>query len=268
MRAYSDKKDVQKKAYYTDRYWVAPTVPREKVENDEVFAADLAAIEAKFTVLDSYIEVEQLVVIINPDDNFGVIKLMKEELQFEQLSEMAAIDWIARSNEFEIVVQMLSMAKRKRVRVKYTIAKDQAVESLNPLYRSADWAEREMYDMHGVIVNNHPYMKRILMPDDWQDHPLLKTYPLHGDEAAQWYEVDKIFGKEARDIIGPEIRDAAAIDRYDTERFSRLGHEVPYGADISNGEPDTPLAYQEDDGVFLIRKVHEDDSVTITDRDR
>ena len=268
MRAYSDKKDAQKKAYYTDRYWVAPTIPREKVENDAVFAADLEAIKAKFTVLDAYIEVEQLVVIINPDDNFGVIKLMKEELQFEQLSEMAAIDWLARSNEFEIVVMMLSMAKRKRVRVKYTIAKDQAVESLNPLYRSADWAEREMYDMHGVKINNHPFMKRILMPDDWQGHPLLKSYPLHGDEAAQWYEVDKIFGKEARDIIGPEIRDAAAIDRYDTERFSRLGHEVPYGADISNGEPDTPLAYQEDDGVFLIRKVHEDDSVVITDRDR
>ena len=268
MRAYSDKKDVQKKAYYTDRYWVAPTVPRQKVESDEVFAADLAAIEAKFTVLDSYIEVEQLVVIINPDDNFGVIKLMKEELQFEQLSEMAAIDWLARSNEFEIVVMMLSMAKRKRVRVKYTIAKDQAVESLNPLYRSADWAEREMYDMHGVIVNNHPFMKRILMPDDWQGHPLLKSYPLHGDEAAQWYEVDKIFGKEARDIIGPEIRDAAAVDRYDTERFSRLGHEVPYGTDISEGEPDTPLAYQEEGGVFLIKKFHEDDSVVITDRDR
>ena len=241
MRAYSDKKDVQKKAYYTDRYWVAPTVPRQKVESDEVYAADLKAIEAKFTVLESYIEVGQLVIVINPDDNFGVIKLMKEELQFEQLSEMAAIDWLARSNEFEIVVMMLSMAKRKRVRVKYTIAKDQAVESLNPLYRSADWAEREMYDMHGVIVNNHPFMKRILMPDDWQGHPLLKTYPLQGDEAAQWYEVDKIFGKEARDIIGPEIRDSAAIDRYDTERFSRLGHEVPYGTDISEGEPDTPL---------------------------
>ena len=67
------------------------------------------------------------------------------------------------------------------------------------------------------------------MPDDWYDHPLKKTYPLQGDEAASWYEVDKIFGKEARDVIGPEQRDPAAIDRYDTTRFARLGHEVPFG---------------------------------------
>lgn len=68
-------------------------------------------------------------------------------------------------------------------------------------------------------------MKRILMPDDWEGFPLRKTYPLQGDEFAQWYEVDKLFGKEARDIIGPEIRDSARVDRYDTERFARLGHE-------------------------------------------
>jgi NADH-quinone oxidoreductase subunit C len=69
------------------------------------------------------------------------------------------------------------------------------------------------------------------MHDDWEGHPLLKTYPLHGDEFASWYEVDKIFGKEAREAIGPENRDPAKIDRYDTKRFSRVGREVPFGAD-------------------------------------
>jgi NADH-quinone oxidoreductase subunit C len=90
------------------------------------------------------------------------------------------------------------------------------------------------------------------MPDDWQGHPLLKTYPLQGDEAAQWYEVDKIFGKEARDIIGPEERDDAAIDRYDTTRFARLGHEVPFGTPLSaETETETPIEYQEKGGVSL-----------------
>ncbi|MBD3799257.1 MAG: NADH-quinone oxidoreductase subunit C, partial [Epsilonproteobacteria bacterium] len=98
--------------------------------------------------------------------------------------------------------------------------------------------------------------------------PLRKTYPLQGDEFAQWYEVDKIFGKEARDIIGPENRDPARVDRYDTERFARLGHEVPRGTDISQGEPKTPLCYQESDGVFLIEKFDAEKSVVITDRDR
>ena len=97
----------------------------------------------------------------------------------------------------------------------------------------ANFAEREMYEMFGIYVNNHSYLKRILMPDDWEGHPLLKTYPLQGDEHAQWYEVDKIFGKEYRDIIGPELRDPARVDRYDTQRFARVGKEVPFGADPS-----------------------------------
>ena len=160
------------------------------------------------------------------------------------------------------------MSKRKRVRIKCFIEKDQAVESLNPLYRSADWAEREMYDMLGIKVNNHPYMKRILMPDDWVGHPLLKTYPLQGDEAASWYEVDRIYGKEARDIIGPENREPAKVNRYDTERFGRLGHEVSRGEEFKEDQAATPLGYQEEGGVFAVSKFQEDDAVVITDRKR
>ena len=111
-------------------------------------------------------------------------------------------------------------------------------------------------------------MKRLLMPDDWEGFPLRKTYPLQGDEFAAWYEVDKIFGKENRDLIGPEIRDDARVDRLDTERFARIGHEVPYGADISKGEPDTPIRYQEEGGVFLIKRLDASKSKIITDRDR
>ncbi len=55
-----------------------------------------------------------------------------------------------------------------------------AIESPVPLYKAANFAEREMFDMFGIKVNNHPFLKRIIMPDDWEGHPLLKTYPLHG----------------------------------------------------------------------------------------
>ena len=271
MRRYTDKKDVQKKAYYTDRYWVAPQVPKSPVESDEVFAAALEAVKAKFEVLDAFIQVEQLVICINPDDNYGVLELLKDECGYTQLSEMSAVDWIAKQGQFEVFYQILNMDKAKRIRVKCFVDQDLAVESVNNLYRSADWAEREAYDMFGLKINNHPFMKRIMMPDDWEGHPLLKTYPLHGDEFAQWYEVDKIYGKEARDIIGPEIRDAAMVDRYDTTRFARLGHEVPFGAepkDSKGQKPTTPLAYQEEEGVFMIEKFDEEKSVVISDRDR
>lgn len=268
MRAYTPKDDVQAKPYYTDRYYVAPQVPKQKVESDAVFAADLAAIKAKFEVSDAYIQVGQMVVYIKAQDNFGVLQLARDELEYTQLSEMSAIDWLAKNNTFEIFYQMLSMNKRKRIRIKMVINKGQAVNSVEKLFRSADWSEREMFDMFGIEANGHPFMKRILMPYDWQGHPLLKTYPLEGDEFAAWYEVDKIYGKEARDIIGPELRDTAKVDRYDSERFSRLGFEVPKGTKIKGNEPRTKENYQEDGGVFMVKKFDKESSTIVNDPQR
>lgn len=268
MRKYTPKDDVQAKAYYTDRFYVAPQVPKTDVAEDEVFAADLEAIKAKFEVIDAYIQVGQMVVYIKPEDNFGVLQLMRDELSYTQLSELSAIDWIAKDDTFEIFYQMLSMSKRKRIRIKMFIKNGQAVNSVEKLFRSADWSEREMFDMFGIEANGHPFMKRILMPYDWEGYPLLKTYPLEGDEFAAWYEVDKIYGKEARDIIGPELRDTARVDRYDSERFARLGHEVPKGTEITGDEAKITQEYQEDGGVFLIKKLDKESSVVVDDPQR
>ena len=268
MRAYTPKDNVQKKSYYTDRFYVSPQVPKQEVESDEVFASDLKAISSKFKVSEAFIQVEQMIVYINAKDIYGVLEFMRDELEYTQLSELSAIDWLAKDNSFEIFYQMLSMNKRKRIRIKYFIDNGQAVNSVEKLFRSADWAEREMFDMFGIEANGHPFMKRILLPYDWQGNPLLKTYPLQGDEFAAWYEVDKIYGKEAREEIGPEIRDTSTIDRYDSERFSRLGHEVPKGTKITGDEPKNVDSYQEEGGVMLIKKFDKETSVIIDDPQR
>ena len=268
MRAYTPKDNVQKKAYYTDRFYVSPQVPKQDVASDEVFANDLASIKAKFEVNEAFIQVEQMVVYIKAEDNYAVLELLRDELEYTQLTEMSAIDWLAKDNTFEVFYQMLSMNKRKRIRIKMVIQNGQAVNSVEKLFRSADWSEREMFDMFGIEANNHPFMKRILLPYDWQGHPLLKTYPLQGDEFAAWYEVDKIYGKEAREEIGPEIRDTARVDRYDSERFSRLGHEVPKGTEVTGDEPKTEQLYQESNGVFLVKKLDKKSSVVIDDPQR
>jgi len=268
MRAYTPKDNVQAKAYYTDRYYVSPQVSKEEVSTDAVFESDLAAISAKFEVKESYLQKGQMVVYINANDIYGVLELMRDELEYTQLSEMSAIDWLAKDDTFEIFYQMLSMSKRKRIRVKYFIKNGEAVDSVEKLFRSADWSEREMYDIFGIEANNHPFMKRILMPYDWQGHPLLKTYPLEGDEFAAWYEVDKIYGKEARDIIGPELRDTSRVDRYDSERFALLGHEVPKGTKITDEKIPTEQSYQEDGGVFMVSKFDKKTSKIIDDPQR
>jgi NADH-quinone oxidoreductase subunit C len=200
-------------------------------------------------VKESYIEVGQLVVHIEAKQNIEALQVLKEQCGYTQCSEQSAVDYLAQEGEFELFYQLLNVTEAKRVRVVCRIKEGETIESATPLFKSANFAERELYDMFGIRVNNHPYHKRILMPDDWEGHPLLKTYPLEGDEFASWYEVDKIFGKEYRDVIGPENRDTAQVDRYDTKRFSRVGYEVPFGADISKGEEAQEIQYSE---TFLV----------------
>lgn len=258
MRKYQDKQNAQKKAYYNDRFWVAPQIPKFDVEIDEVFAADVTHLKAKFELGEVYIQRDQLVVYINPADNVDVLTCLRDELSYNFLSELSAIDWLAQRGEFEVFYQMLSTSKRKRLRIKFYIKQKEAIKSVMGVYKSADWAEREMYDMFGVIITGHHFMKRILMPDDWFGHPLLKSYPLQGDETAQWYEIDKIFGKEFRDVIGPEERDAARIVENDTHRFARIHHEVPFGA--SPSEEKVYTDYQEEGGVFALKKLKKEDA--------
>ena len=267
MRKYTPKNDVQHKSYFSDRFFVSPETPKKNPNEDEIYSNDMQALEDKFEISKSYIEIDELVFYIKPEDNINVLTFLRDELEYEMLMEMSAIDYIAKRGGFEIFYEMLSLTKRKRIRVKTFIRQKQAIESVYSVFKMANWAEREMYDMYGVKILNHPNMKRIIMPDDWYDYPLRKTYPLIGDETAQWYEIDKIFGKEYRDVVGPEIRDCANVDRYDTERFSRLGHEVPYGTDITDGkEPDTPISYQEEGGVPILRKLKPEDSVTLKEK--
>jgi len=246
MRKYTPKDNVQKKAYYTDRFWVAPQVAKEAVE-DEHFQAVVSALGDKVSA--SYIQLDNLIVHIDPKENYAVLETLKEQCGYKICSEISAVDYLAQDGEFEIFYQMLNLDQAQRVRVVCRLKEGLAIESVQPLFKSANFAEREMFDMFGIKANNHPFMKRILMPDDWEGHPLLKTYPLEGDEFASWYEVDKIFGKEYRDIIGPENRDPSRVDRYDTKRFSRVGYEVPFDEDISEGETKTEIEYSE---TFLV----------------
>ena len=84
------------------------------------------------------------------------MQTLRDELSYNFLSEHSAIDWLAKNGEFEIFYQMLSTSKRKRLRVKCFIKEKEVLKSVIGVYKSADWAEREMYDMFGVIISGHP----------------------------------------------------------------------------------------------------------------
>lgn len=262
FRRYQPKDNVQKKAYYTDRFLVVPEVPKAPVE-DTVSKAHIDAVAKTVAVEASYMQRDNVVMVVNAKDAKKALEILKGA-GYLVLTEMSAVDWLAKKGGFEVFYQLLNIKAAKRIRVKCLIKENEAIESVEPLFRSADWAEREMYDMFGIKVNNHPNLKRILLPEDWHDYPLRKTYPLHGDEAANWYEVDLIYGKEYRDVIGPEQRDAAFVDANDTKNFARIGHEVGFGEQPTQDL--VPIRYQEDGGAPLIKKMKPEESKIRADK--
>jgi len=101
------------------------------------------------------------------------------ELRFEQLSDLTVVDYLGRTPRFEVVYQLYSITLNHRVRVKVPVPADVAVvPTATSLWKSANWAEREAWDMFGIRFDGHPDLRRILMYPEFQGHPLRKDYPV------------------------------------------------------------------------------------------
>jgi NADH-quinone oxidoreductase subunit C len=103
------------------------------------------------------------------------------ELRFTFLADITCIDWYPGEPRFEMVYELLSMKRKERVRLKVRVAgSDPKVESLTSLWPGANFFEREVFDLFGIHFEGHPYLRRIMMPEDWEGHPLRKDYPVEG----------------------------------------------------------------------------------------
>ena len=103
-----------------------------------------------------------------------------EDTSFDLCSDVTATDWPPRAERFDVVYCLYSTRHRHRIRVKVKAGEVQPVPSVTAIWPSANWLEREVYDMFGVNFVGHPDRRRILMPEDWQGHPERKDYPLEG----------------------------------------------------------------------------------------
>jgi NADH-quinone oxidoreductase subunit C len=103
------------------------------------------------------------------------------ELRFNFLSDLTCVDWYPREPRFEVVYHLLSIPRRERVRLKVRLSGgDAVVESLTSVWPAANFFEREVFDLFGVHFLGHPDLRRLMMPDDWEGHPLRKDYPVEG----------------------------------------------------------------------------------------
>lgn len=216
--------DVQRKATHTPRFYQPIETLKLSIQGSawEVIYNHLAY---GFAIDRAYIELGIAVIWVRKDDIVGVLTKLKS-LGYEVLSEMSAVDMLAKDNRFEMFYQLHSVQEsfsdKRRVRVKCYLGENEQIDSVSSIFSLALWSEREAYDMLGIRFVNHPNLTRLLMPKDWVGHPLRRSYPLQGDEYAAWYEIDKIFGKEYREVVGAEQRDSARVDPNDERSFSKL----------------------------------------------
>jgi len=100
---------------------------------------------------------------------------------FNFLSDVTCVDWYPSEPRFEVVYHLLSIPNKERVRLKVKLHGDMpALDSVTSLWPSANYFEREVFDLFGVRFSGHPYLRRLLMPENWEGHPLRKDYPVEG----------------------------------------------------------------------------------------
>jgi NADH-quinone oxidoreductase subunit C len=125
----------------------------------------------------------ELTIYIRADRLVRVCEFLRAEpgLSFKYLSDLTAVDLYPNEPRFEVVYHLLSLENAERLRLKVRAGgEDPRVDSLVPVYPSANAFEREVFDLFGIHFAGHPYLRRILMPEDWEGYPLRKDYPTEG----------------------------------------------------------------------------------------
>ncbi len=103
------------------------------------------------------------------------------ELKYNALSDLTCVDWYPSEPRFEVVYHLLSIPRRARLRLKVKLGGDDPrVQSVTSVWPSANFFEREVFDLFGIHFEDHPYLRRLLLPENWEGHPLRKDYPVEG----------------------------------------------------------------------------------------
>lgn len=127
-----------------------------------------------------------------------VARWLRDELSYTFLENLCGVDYLGRDPRFEVVYHLLSHHHHHRVCLKVGLPEDDpAVASLTVLWPTANWQEREAYDLLGITFTGHPGLYRILLPDDWEGHPLRKDVPLGAEEVAFTFNEREIYAHKS-----------------------------------------------------------------------
>jgi NADH-quinone oxidoreductase subunit C len=142
-----------------------------------LLASDAVVVEAvKF-------DRDEMTIYIGRDSIREACALLRDDpnCPFNYCADVTCVDWYPQEPRFEVIYHLLSIPKKERVRLKVKLdGGSPSIESVTSIWPGANYFEREIYDLFGVRFTGHPYLRRLLMPEDWEGHPLRKDYPVEG----------------------------------------------------------------------------------------
>ena len=152
----------------------------DQVRENPVVAALLARFPDAITA--GNFRLNELALEIDPAHILEVCRFLKGEQGYRRVSAITGVDWHPMEPRFEVVYFLHSIERRgDRLRLKCRLHGDNAeIDSVTSVWAGANWYERETFDLFGVRFRNHPNLTRIMMPDEWQGHPLRRDFPVHG----------------------------------------------------------------------------------------
>jgi|TARA_B100001094_G_C18078623_1_gene743973 NADH-quinone oxidoreductase subunit C len=144
-------------------------------------------------VYKSIIEYNELLIEINENDLVDVVQFLKsnDTCKFRQLIDIAGVDYPDDEKRFQLIYLFLSHEKNHRIKLKIRFQINQLISSITKIFPSANWMEREVFDMYGIKFKNHPDLRRILTDYNFKGHPLRKDFPLTGFNEVRYSEKEK-----------------------------------------------------------------------------
>jgi NADH-quinone oxidoreductase subunit C len=152
-----------------------PPLKPAPLENDLV-----KRYKARFggAILEAWLDRKQAILVISPDRLLEIAQYTRDEEKFDYLVDLTAVDWPKREKRFDLVLILYSFAKNERLRIKALVAENEPVSTVESVWPTANWLEREVYDMFGIVFEGHSNLKRLLLPEEWQGYPLRKDYDI------------------------------------------------------------------------------------------
>jgi NADH-quinone oxidoreductase subunit C len=164
-----------------------PALPKEAPPKPEPLDNDLVKrYKNRFgdAIREAWIDRKQSILVVDAARYEEIARYTRDDEQFNLLADLTAVDWPRREERFDVVLNLYSFPKNERLRIKVHVGESEKVASVAGVWSTANWLEREVWDMFGIVFSGHPNLTRILLPDEWQGFPLRKDYDILTQDTA------------------------------------------------------------------------------------